>query len=68
MKFLNPLVPQNIILTGNKFIADVNTETFLSAISIFGHFKAIEMTKNYKIIYSQQINMLVNIKPQKYII
>lgn len=68
MKLLNPLVPQNIILPGNKFIADVNTETFLSAISIFGRFKAIEMTKNYEIIYSQQINMLVNIKTQKYII
>lgn len=53
MKFLNPLVPQNIILTGNKYIADVNTETFLSTISIFGHFKATEMTKNYEIIYSQ---------------
>lgn len=55
MKLLNPLVPQNIILTGNKFIADVNTETFPSAISIFGHFKAI-LNKNYDIIYSQQIN------------
>lgn len=67
MKLLNPLVPQNIILTGNKFTADMNTETFLVSVSIVSHFKAI-LNKNYEIICSQIVNMLVNTKLQKYII
>lgn len=39
MKLLNPLVPQNIILTGNKFIADMNTETFPRSIFHFQSFQ-----------------------------
>lgn len=58
MKLLNLLVPQNVILPGKKIIADVNTEIFPSAISIFSHFKEI-LNKNYEIIYSPQTNMLV---------